>query len=291
MVAEPAQAFRCLELPSAEDIFGRTPGMREIQNEIDRAMQDDLPILIEGENGTGKEVIGRFLHAHSARKEGPFVKVSCGAVSGRVLEGEVFGYETGSTGNPGESRSGSIEMAAGGTLFVDDIADMDVSLQQRLIRTLKMSRYGRQNGAEDLMVEARFVCATGIDPQGGPRSQTVHADLLECFGHRVRLLPLRERKEDIPQLCRYLGEKFARNFGRPVPRFSPAVLDALQKWDWPGNIRELENWTARIVIFGTEEAIGLEFSRQLGARIDTSPRRHRATRINANRLRRTRRFS
>jgi len=260
-----------------------------IRKKIEQALQDDLPVLIEGESGTGKEVVGRFLHSNSARNEGPFVKVNCGAVPVRMLEAEMFGYEKGETGDVRETKNGSIGMASGGTLFLDEIGDMDFALQQKLARTLETGYYGRQDGSEDLAVKARVVCATGIDSAGVP-GYTVLDELLGCFApHRVRLLPLRERKKDIPQLCEYLLAKFARNFGRPVPRLSPYVLHAFEQWNWPGNIRELENWVARIVVFGSEEAMGLEFSRQMDAGVKPVTQQHRATQMNLGRTRRVRR--
>lgn len=291
MVAETAQTFRRSELPDVEFIFGSTPGMREIRTTIDHASQDDLPVLIEGESGTGKEVIARFLHDHSARREGPFVKVNCGAIPVRLLEGEMFGYERSSAGDVRETKNGSIGIAAGGTLFLDEISEMDLQLQQKLLRTLETGHYGRQDGSEDLAVKARFVCASSRDLDAALLNDTFPEELLKRFPHRVRLKPLRERKQDIPQLCEYLAEKFARNFRRPVPSLSPYVLRVFQQWNWPGNIRELENWIARIVIFGTEETIGLEFRRQIGIFGDTLPREHRATHAKSERLRRMRRHS
>lgn len=287
MLAETAQTFRRTELPSVEFIFGSTPGMREIRTKIEQASQDDLPVLVEGESGTGKEVVSRFLHHYSARSQGPFVKVNCGAIPVRLLEREMFGYES-AAGDERQTRNGSIGLAAGGTLFLDEIGEMDFGLQQKLLRTLETGHYGRQDGSEELTVHARLVCASSHDLLSDKRSDTFHPELLRYFPHRVRLKPLRERKQDIPQLCEYLVEKFARSFRRQVPSLSSYVLKDFQQWDWPGNIRELENWIARIVIFGTEEAIGLEFKRQLVAG-EVSPRKHRATHMKANGTRRVRR--
>jgi DNA-binding NtrC family response regulator len=285
MVAENIQAFRRYELPGVEFLFGNTPGMREIRMKIEQATQDDLPVLIEGESGTGKELIGRFLHDRSSRREGPFVRVNCGALPVRLLEAEMFGYERGTSGTIEETKNGSIGLAAGGTLFLDEIRDMDLTLQQKLRRTMETGHYGRQDGSEELRVDARFICALSHSMEAELRAGTCPEELLQCFAHRVQLKPLRERKQDLPQLCEYLVEKFARNFGRPVPRLSPYVIKVFQQWNWPGNIRELENWIARIVIFGTEEAIGLEFKRQLG-QAGVPRREHRATRLKSYRAKR-----
>jgi two-component system response regulator AtoC len=215
------------------------------------------------------------------------VKVNCGAIPARLLEREMFGYESAAC-DVRQTKNGSIGLAAGGTLFLDEISEMDFTLQQKLLRTLETGRYGRQDGHEELAENARFVCASSHDLLSDKRGDTFHQELLKYLPHRVRLKPLRERKQDIPQLCEYLVEKFARSFRRPVPCLSSFVLKDFQQWDWPGNIRELENWIARIVIFGTEEAIGLEFRRQLAAS-EASSRKHRATHIKANGMRRMRR--
>jgi DNA-binding NtrC family response regulator len=291
MAAESSQIRGKIALPSAEYIFGSTPGMRTIRSEIERALQDNLPVLIEGEHGTGKELIARFLHSKSDRSEGPFVKVNCGAAPVGVLEAEIFGSDVGVVeSRQAGQRNCSFEMASGGTLFLDEIGDLGPALQQRLANAIKSGQYGSKNGGDEGKVRVRIVCASDFDLQAsGQNGMAEPFDLLGCFGHRVRLLPLRERKEDIPQLCRYLGEKIAHDFGRPVPRFSARAIGVLQRWDWPGNIRELENWTARIVIFGAEEVIGPEVG-YLAAGVEAGPRPHRATHGGAGRSRRMRGF-
>lgn len=289
MSSDTTQTFRRIELPTADFIFGTTAGMREIRQKIEHALQDDLPVLIDGESGTGKEVIGRFLHDHSGRREGPFVKVNCGALQARLLEGEMFGYERGAVGE--EARNGSIGIAAGGTLFLDEIGEIDHALQRKLVATLESGHYRRLDGREEVAVNTRFVCATSVDHKSGAQSHAVVQELVGCFAHRVHLLPLRERREDIPQLCEYLLTKFARDFGRPVPHLTAYALEAFQRWRWPGNIRELENWIARIVIFGTEEAMGLELQRQATAWEEAGPTRHRVAQMKMGRARRLRRHS
>jgi DNA-binding NtrC family response regulator len=286
----PAETVRPIEVPSAEIIFGSTAGMREIRGKIERAFGDDFPVLIEGESGTGKGLIGQFLHRHSARKEGPFLNLNCAAVPTGLLEGEMFGYEKSAATDVRETRSDSIGVASGGTLFLDEMGSMDLTLQRKLTRTLKSGQYRRIDGKEDLVVNTRFVCAASINLEKGTRDCTLLEELQGCFvHHRVRLLPLRERKEDIPQLCEYLLEKFAREFGCAVPQLGSRALEAFQRWKWPGNVRELENWIARTVIFGVEEVIGLEFSRQLAAREEPALRYHRGAHVAVGRERRLRR--
>jgi len=265
--------------------------MREVREKIARAMQDDLPVLIEGESGTGKELIGRFLHKHSVRGDEPFVKFNCAAVPARLLEGEMFGYEKSAAVNMQETAvAGSIGLAWGGTLFLDEIHDVDLSMQMKLTGILSSGQYRRVEGREDLAVNARFVCATRSDLEAKVRNCTFFEGLLGCFAHRrLHLLPLRERREDIPGLCEYLLEKFARDFCRPVPHLSSNVVDAFQRWNWPGNVRELENWIARIVVFGADDVIGLEFSRQLALGEQPVSRYARSAHVNFGRVRRVRR--
>lgn len=288
---ETTQPVQSMELPSAEFIFGTTAGMRGIREKIERSFHDDLPVLIEGESGTGKEVIGRFLHRYSLRREGPFLKLNCAASSTSLLEDEIYGYENGATAKIRATPRGSIGLASGGTLFFDEIGELDLPLQRRLAETLASGRYRLRGGAESRGVEARFVFASSVDAKVGLQKHCLLEKLLQSFAHHhLRLLPLRERKQDIPLLCEYLLVKFAREFGRPVPHLSSNALEVFQQWKWPGNIRELENWIARIVIFGAEEAIGLQFNRQLVTWQEPATRKQ-VVRKQMGHLRRLRRHS
>jgi two-component system response regulator HydG len=236
--------------------------MRRISEEIETSIADDLPVLIEGESGTGKETIARFLHGRSERREKPFLKLNCSASPVGLLETIIYGKDRGADADLSESSMDAIALAGGGTLFFDEIGDLSTPLQEKLFDTIKAGHFW--SGNEEWGIDARFVCASSASFQLLFQSHQFLAGLLKSRGyHHLRLLPLRERKADIPALCDYLLERFAREFGRGVPRLSAGALEAFQQWRWPGNIRELENWIARIVIFGDEEAIGLQFSRQL----------------------------
>ncbi|WP_348260812.1 sigma 54-interacting transcriptional regulator [Telmatobacter sp. DSM 110680] len=286
----PAQTYnetRLPELPQPEFIFGATSGMREIRAKIERAAHDNLPVLIQGESGTGKEILCRFLHENQGCGDKPFLKLNCGATLASLAEGEIFGIEKTKAMKGQENKGGLINFASGGTLFLDEIDCMDVSLQRKVAHTLESGRYRQIDGREDLAVDARFVCATSIDMEVELRNRVVD-ELLGCFVHRVRLLPLRDRREDIPQLCEYLLAKFASEFGRPVPHLSSRAVEAFQQWKWPGNIRELENWVARIVIFGAEEVVGLEFRRQLASGENTVAKYHHVSRPRSAGMRRPR---
>lgn len=284
MQSQSSTVFQRTGLPAPEFIFGSSAGMREIRKKVECALHDDLPVLIEGESGTGKEVIGRFLHFCSARSEGPFVKFSCAAIPAGLVEEEMFGARASS--DVRLSNPGAIALADRGTLFIDELADLPHQLQPRLAEAVNSARLGRGSGSANSAPNTRLVCATS---HAGEKAE-IGGELFRAVeGHRIRLLPLRERKADIPQLCEYLLGRFAQEFGKPLPRLSPCVLSVFEQWRWPGNIRELENWIARIVIFGTEEVIGREFSRQLLARQETGARNHRARRLILNRPRRLRR--
>jgi two-component system, NtrC family, response regulator AtoC len=278
--------FQQVDQLNAELIFGCTPGMQEVRAKLDCALRSDLPVLIEGESGTGKELVGRYLHWQSARRNGPYIKVNCGAL--RESEFKVFGCGIG-VSNESQKAKTTVERPLGGTIFLDELGDLDEVIQQQLIWLFEADGCGRRYVSQDRM-SPRFVCASSLNlGLKAPRDSTLAA-LLGCFEHRVRLLPLRERKSDLPQLCEFMAEKFARSFNRPVPRLSPVVLELFAEWNWPGNIRELENWIARIVVLGTEEAMAAGRHRQREGRTDFGPRRHRATRANVSIARRTRKY-
>jgi DNA-binding NtrC family response regulator len=252
-------------------------------------MQDDLPVLIEGESGTGKEVIGRFLHSHSRRKCGPFLKLNCAASPATLIEGEIYGLDRGTT----KASGGGFETAglgSGGTLFFDEMGEMDPNLRRKIAETIVSGRYQVRNRGEEKPVDARFVCASSSDLDTRFEGPRFPEDVFKsCAHYRLLLKPLRERRGDIPQLCEYLMAKFSRQFGRPMMRLSSRALEAFQQWSWPGNIRELENWIARIVIFGADEAVGLEFNRQLSALRRSPSKNCHAAQFNVERTRRLRR--
>lgn len=266
MLTELKQTFRIdpTELPGEAVIFGSTPAMRQIRSKIDSALSSDLPILIQGESGTGKEVVARFLHTRSSRREAPFVKLNCAATPANLLEGELFGFEKGSFAGAGENRPGLVEIADGGTLFLNEIGDISLELQGKLLRLLRDGSYTRIGGREKRTGRVRIVCATNVHLLEAVETGAFREDLFYRIDVvSLRLSPLRDRKNDIPQLCEYLLQKLSRQFQRSIPRLHPITLHLLKQWDWPGNLRELENWIARAIILGDDEAPGAELRRQL----------------------------
>lgn len=266
MPTELQQSFRIdpAELPGEAVIFGSTPAMREIRSKIDSILSSDLPLLIQGESGTGKEVVARFLHTHSSRREAPFVKLNCAATPANLLESELFGSENGSFAGANEDRPGLVEIADGGTLFLNEIGDIGLELQGKLLRLLRDGSYTRIGGSQKRTGRVRIVCATNAHLLEAVETGAFREDLFYRIGIvSLRLLPLRERKNDIPQLCEYMLQKLSRQFQRSIPLLHPTTLHLLKQWDWPGNLRELENWIARAVILGDDEAPGAELRRQL----------------------------
>jgi two-component system, NtrC family, response regulator AtoC len=264
------------DLPGEAVIFGRTAGMREIRSKIDCVLTSDLPVLIQGESGTGKEIIARFLHIRSNRRDAPFVKVNCAAVPSNLLENELFGHEMGSFTGAREDRPGLVEIADTGTLFLDEIGDMHLNLQGKLLRLLQDGSYSRIGGQAERFGRMRVICATNINLQQAVEAGTFREDLFYRIDVvSLRLLALRERKRDIPQLCDYLLQKLSRQFRRNVPQLNPSTLHLLQQWDWPGNLRELENWIARAIILGDDEALGAELRRQVTLTSGLTFRPHR----------------
>ena len=279
-------------LPGDSVIFGITPAMSQIRRKVESALENDLPVLIQGESGTGKEVIAKFLHARSKRSEMPFMKLNCVAIPAGLLEGELFGYEKSAMAGSNEIRQGLVEIANGGTIFLDEICDMDWAMQLRLVRLLQDGRFVRSGGTDLRAAHVRVICATNSDLQKAVEEQTFRRDLFLLLSKiTLPLLPLRERKEDIPQICEYLLNKLAKEFGKEAPQLSPAALHLLKQWKWPGNLRELENWIARIIVFGTEEVLGFELVRKLSSIGSATGRKHRVVHLKEGASRRPRRHS
>jgi two-component system, NtrC family, response regulator AtoC len=267
MAENMTQSFRIdpADLPDESVIFGRTVAMGEIRNRIHRVLGSGHPILIQGESGTGKEVIARFLHSRSDRREAPFVKLNCAAVPASLLESELFGYQKGSFTGAKEDRPGLIEIAGGGTLLLDEIGELHRELQAKLLHLLQDGSFARIGDSKERVANIRVICATNVDLLRAVDSGAFREDLFYRIDVvSLRLPSLRERKDDIPLLCEHFLEKLARQFGRTAPILNPDTVSLLMQWNWPGNLRELENWVARAIILGDADALGMELRRRLG---------------------------
>ena len=223
---------------------------------VEKVANLNVPVLILGESGTGKEVLARLIHQLSPWKNGPFVKISCPAIPAALLESELFGYERGSFTGAYASKPGWVELAEGGTLFLDEIAELDIALQAKLLQLLQDGEFFRIGGQAPKPVELRVLCATNRLVEHEVQTGTFRRDLFYRISvFSIRLPTLRERRGDIPQIIEYFLSVYNKKYQRQARPVSRGVLSLLMKYDWPGNIRELENLIRSYVVFNTEEAI------------------------------------
>jgi two-component system nitrogen regulation response regulator GlnG len=231
------------------ELVGSAPAMREVFRAIGRVSRTRLNVLITGETGTGKELVARALHRHSDRARGPFVALNTAAIPAELLESELFGHEAGAFTGATRRAAGRFEQAQGGTLFLDEIGDMPASLQTRLLRVLAEGEFYRVGGRELIRTDARVIAATHQDlarkvAEGGFRADLLHR--LDVV--RIHLPALRERREDIPELAARFLAQAAGSMSLEPKRFSQRALDVLERFDWPGNVRQLENLCRRVAV-------------------------------------------
>jgi two-component system NtrC family response regulator len=238
-----------------EDILGNTPAMREIFGVVARVARTDVTVLIQGESGTGKELLARAIHANGPRRKGPFVAINCGAIPETLLEPELFGHEKGAYTGAHIQRKGKLEMAEGGALFLDEIGEMSVPLQVKLLRFLQEREVERVGGREVLRVDARVIAATNKDLKSELQAERFREDLYYRLSVvNLKLPPLRERGEDIVLIANALLRRSGKQHRRKL-RFGSAALEAIAHYEWPGNIRELENAVQRAVIMARGKLI------------------------------------
>jgi DNA-binding NtrC family response regulator len=230
-------------------LIGRSQAVKTVLRQIDQAAPSSTPVLILGESGTGKEVVARTLHALSPRARAPFVGVNCAAIAESLLESEVFGHEKGAFTGAVERRIGCFEMADGGTLLLDEVAEMHPAVQAKFLRVLEERTFRRIGGKVEIQVDVRVIAATNRDPEAAVREGKLRADLfyrLNVFP--ITLPPLRERREDIPLLVEAFLQEPAAAEEAPPRVISPAALELLQGYAWPGNVRELRNVIERAIL-------------------------------------------
>ena len=238
-----------LERHRLEGIIGESGRMQEVLALVRRVAPSDATVLIRGESGTGKELIARALHYNSTRADGPLVSLNCAALPEQLLESELFGHEKGAFTGAVAQRKGRFELADGGSIFLDEIGDLSLALQVKLLRVLQERQFERLGGSRTLSVDVRVIAATNRDLETALRQGAFREDLYYRLNVvTVQLPPLRDRREDIPALLDHFLAKFAEKNRRPVPGLTAAARDALMKYDYPGNIRELENIVERAVL-------------------------------------------
>jgi len=257
-----------------ELVIGRTPAMQEVYKVIGRVAPTDATVLIQGETGTGKELVAKAIHYHSARN-GPFVALNCSAIPNELLESELFGYERGAFTGAVERRIGKFEAAAAGTLFLDEIADMPLALQVKLLRVLQEREFTRVGGRDAIRTDVRIIAASNQDIEGAVRAGRFREDLFFRLNVvRIRVPPLRDRRGDIPELIEFFIDRANRELGTAFVGVSDDARELLIRHAWPGNVRELENVMERAVILarGTEiSAADLDFGAR-PAPVDHPPR-------------------
>ncbi len=232
-----------------EEIVGRSAAIQRVLGEIETVAPTNATVLILGETGTGKELIARAVHKMSARKDHPFVTLNCAAIPTGLLESELFGYEKGAfTGALGQ-KIGRFEMAHRGTLFLDEVGDIPLDLQPKLLRALQEKAFERLGGTRTIPIDVRLVAATNRNLKQMMSDKLFRSDLyyrLKVFP--ITTPPLRDHPEDIPVLARHFTQKYAREMNRRVETIPTDTMPALVSWPWPGNVRELENFIERSVI-------------------------------------------
>src|SRR5712672_1947731 len=244
------------EMPPDAIVFGRTEAMQAVRDRLSKLAGANVPVLIQGESGTGKDIIARMVHTNSPWRTGPWVKVNCPAIPGTLLESELFGYEKGAFTGAYGMKPGRVEMAHRGTLFLDEISELDLGLQSKLLQLLQDGQFCRIGAQEDKKVEVRVVCATNRVLEAEIESGTFRQDLFYRINVvNLQMPPLRERRGDIPDLVTYFLEYYNRKYNCRARTLSGDLMNSLQKYHWPGNIRELENLIKRYVILGNEEVI------------------------------------
>ncbi len=244
------------EFPPEATVFGKSDTMRLLRERLAKVATANVPVLIQGESGTGKDIIARMIHGLSPWRTGPYVKVNCPAIPGTLLESELFGYEKGAFTGAYGSKPGRVEMAHRGTLFLDEISELDPALQSKLLQLLQDGQFCRIGAQEDKKVEVRVVCATNRQLETEIENGTFRQDLFYRINVvNLQMPPLRERRADIEDLVHYFLEYYNRKYNCRARALSSEMLSVLQKYHWPGNIRELENLIKRYVILGNEEGI------------------------------------
>lgn len=249
-----------------EIVVGAEGGLRHVMERVELVSQSDVPVLILGETGTGKEVVSRAIHTRSPRGEGPFIRVNCGAIPSELIDSQLFGHEKGSFTGASDTRQGWFERADGGTLFLDEIGELPLQAQVRLLRVLQEGEIERVGGQKPISVDVRIVAATHRDLASMVKANTFREDLWYRVAVFPILLPrLKERLEDIPELARHFAQRAAHRFGLPYVEPTLADLQSLLNYNWPGNIRELGAVIDRAAILGDGKRLEVAKALGLGA--------------------------
>jgi Nif-specific regulatory protein len=244
------------EIVLSHNIVGESQRIRSVLNFIAKVAPTDSTVLIRGESGTGKELAARAIHLNSPRAAKPFVAINCAALTETLLESELFGHEKGAFTGATSQKRGKFEVADGGTIFLDEMGEMSMVLQAKLLRVLQEQEFERVGGTRPIKVDVRLIAATNRDLEAMIKQGTFRQDLY----YRLNVVslvmpPLRERREDIPLLANYFATKYSQKCKRQIRGISPEARACLKIYDWPGNVRELENAVERAVVLGSSDLI------------------------------------
>ena len=251
------------------NIVGKSEAMKKVLETVKSVSGRDATVLIRGESGTGKEKIAGAIHYHSIRRNGSFIRVSCAALNREILESELFGHEKGAFTGAVKTRRGRFELANGGSIFLDDVDDIPLDMQVKLLRVLQERTFERVGGEETLSVDVRIICATKKDLLEHVKEGYFREDLFYRLNVvPINIPPLRERKEDIPLLIKCFLKKFVSQYEDALPDVSQEVLDVLLAYNWPGNVRELENVIEHAVAFSKSKGISIETLPEYLRRVD-----------------------
>ncbi len=241
------------------ELIGNSPPMVKIKEIINRIKDFDIPVLITGETGTGKEMVAKMIHYTSKKKYLPFIAVNCSAIPHELFESEMFGYEKGAFTGADKRKIGLLEEAGEGTLFLDEIGDMPLELQAKLLRVLEEKNFRRLGGIQDIPFKGRLIAATNKDLEDRVRKGEFRDDLFFRLNViNIKIPPLRNRKEDIPLLVEHFIDFYSHKYNKKITGVSPRLLEKLLGYDWPGNIRELKNIIERAVILSDKGILDIE---------------------------------
>lgn len=247
------------DLPPTDLIFGQSSMMAAARERLERAARTTVPVLLQGESGTGKEIFAKLLHAYSNRSTCAWVKVACSAIPHSLIESELFGYEKGAFTGAHITKRGRVELAHAGTLFLDEVGSLDIAVQAKLLQVLQDGSFMRVGAQEVRRVNARLVCATN----GILRHQTENGSFRLDFFYRINVVtidlpPLRQRSMDVPILIDYFLDQYSRAYCLKAKPLSREITSMMQRYDWPGNIRQLENMIRSYVLIGDEAALAAD---------------------------------